>query len=232
VTFHSPPEYVRSGAVEQIFTCSTSSRAVCFPSAFSWWRAATHPRVNQLWVLLPSQRFSRSQGFAPPAICRPCFMPVPPMGFPFRADFHPQSSTFFRTPIPSCGSSTSGFCSLRASLSPRKQSLNGDSDPHGIRLPRGLFLFAVVQGPSSLELGGQQASWLTIALQSLADEKIGLALSSLPPLSRFSHLIGSSSLREVTGSGLLLGSPRCHHPEFVPLRTDQTLPELSELPFR
>jgi hypothetical protein len=31
---------------------------------------------------LPSQRFSRSQGFAPPAICRPCFMPVPPLGFP------------------------------------------------------------------------------------------------------------------------------------------------------
>jgi hypothetical protein len=30
---------------------------------------------------VPSQRFSRSQGFPPPRSCRPCFMPVPPMGF-------------------------------------------------------------------------------------------------------------------------------------------------------
>jgi hypothetical protein len=30
-------------------------------------------------------------------------MPVPPVGFPFRADFHPQSSAFFRTSVPSCG---------------------------------------------------------------------------------------------------------------------------------
>jgi hypothetical protein len=31
--------------------------------------------------LLPSQRFSRSQGLTPPGTCRPCFMPVPPLGF-------------------------------------------------------------------------------------------------------------------------------------------------------
>jgi hypothetical protein len=30
---------------------------------------------------LPSQRFSRSQGFSPASVCRPCFMPVPPLGF-------------------------------------------------------------------------------------------------------------------------------------------------------
>jgi hypothetical protein len=30
---------------------------------------------------VPSQRFSRSQGLAPPGTCRPCFMPVPPLGF-------------------------------------------------------------------------------------------------------------------------------------------------------
>jgi hypothetical protein len=30
---------------------------------------------------VPSQRFARSQGLAPPGTCRPCFMPVPPLGF-------------------------------------------------------------------------------------------------------------------------------------------------------
>jgi hypothetical protein len=30
---------------------------------------------------LPPQRFARSRGFSPPAVCRPYFMPVPPMGF-------------------------------------------------------------------------------------------------------------------------------------------------------
>jgi len=30
---------------------------------------------------VPSQRFSRSQGLFPPGTCRPCFMPVPPLGF-------------------------------------------------------------------------------------------------------------------------------------------------------
>lgn len=30
---------------------------------------------------VPSQRFSRSQGLTPPSTCRPCFMPVPPLGF-------------------------------------------------------------------------------------------------------------------------------------------------------
>jgi hypothetical protein len=39
------------------------------------------PRRYQPRVLLPPQRFSRSRGFAPPTACRPCFMPVPPLGF-------------------------------------------------------------------------------------------------------------------------------------------------------
>jgi len=30
---------------------------------------------------VPSQRFARSQGLAPPGACRPCCMPVPPLGF-------------------------------------------------------------------------------------------------------------------------------------------------------
>jgi hypothetical protein len=45
-------------------------------------------------IPLPSQRFSRSQGLTPPATCRPCFMPVPPLGFfpedsPGREAVHP-----------------------------------------------------------------------------------------------------------------------------------------------
>ena len=40
---------------------------------------ATNPRVT-----MPSQRFTRSQGFLPPAVCRPSFMPVPPLGFPLQ----------------------------------------------------------------------------------------------------------------------------------------------------
>jgi hypothetical protein len=37
---------------------------------------------------------------------------------------------------------------------------------------------------------------LTTALQSLADEKIGLTLASLPPLSRFFHLVSNPRLAE------------------------------------
>jgi hypothetical protein len=39
------------------------------------------PRFTTSWVTVPSQRFSRSQGFFPPVACRPYFMPVPPLGF-------------------------------------------------------------------------------------------------------------------------------------------------------
>jgi hypothetical protein len=51
---------------------------------------------------VPSQRFSRSQGFRPPGTYRPCFMPIPPMGFlPFKADFHSQIEGLFRAFMPS-----------------------------------------------------------------------------------------------------------------------------------
>jgi len=100
----------------------------------------------QALVKVPPQRFSRSRGFHPPLICRPCFMPVPPLGFPFRAEFHPQSRTFSRTPIPSCG--WSGDLHFRVLLpasvlltSPALRWL-GDSDPLGLHLPRGLSFFA------------------------------------------------------------------------------------------
>lgn len=52
-------------------------------------------------VLLPPQRFSRSRGFAPPDTCRPCFMPVPSMGFfPFRADFTRRAFGSLEPPSP------------------------------------------------------------------------------------------------------------------------------------
>jgi len=54
----------------------------CFPfDVFP--SAGSHlvPGVTSLRVPLPSQRFARSQGFAPPTGCRPCFMPVPSLGF-------------------------------------------------------------------------------------------------------------------------------------------------------
>jgi hypothetical protein len=57
-------------------------------------------REPPLQVKVPSQRFSRSQGFDPPGTCRPCFMPVPSLGFPFRGSFHPQSCLLSRAPYP------------------------------------------------------------------------------------------------------------------------------------
>jgi hypothetical protein len=67
-----------------------------FPAVSSHLSGGSKPRY------VPSQRFSRSQGLAPPTACRPCFVPVPPLGFlPSRADLHSQSRTPSRTPIPS-----------------------------------------------------------------------------------------------------------------------------------
>lgn len=103
VTFHSPPEYSRSGAVGQAFGPADILPCGFFPFSVLPESGSHSSRSNQLRVSVPSQRFSRSQGLDPPESCRPSFMPVPLMGFPFRADFHPQSSTFSRTPVPSCG---------------------------------------------------------------------------------------------------------------------------------
>jgi hypothetical protein len=63
-----------------------------------------HSRRRPTSEYVPSQRFSRSQGLAPPDACRPCFMPVPPLGFlPSRVDIHPQSRAPSRKPLPSWG---------------------------------------------------------------------------------------------------------------------------------
>jgi len=59
---------------------TTASLAVRSPSTSSWSEAATHPGGTSPRYV-PSQRFSRSQGLTPPHPCRPCLMPVPPLGF-------------------------------------------------------------------------------------------------------------------------------------------------------
>jgi hypothetical protein len=179
------------------------------------------PGLPAPWVPFPSQRFSRSQGLAPPTTCRPCFVPVPPMGFPFRADFHPQSRTSSRTPLPSCGwpAGLHFRVLLPASVSRfRKKRSSGNSDPPGVHLPRGVSLFAVVRNHPLLSFMAASRSWLATALQSIGGEKVGLALSSLPPLSRFFHLVDNPVLCREAGSGLLLGSSVCRHAELFPLR--------------
>jgi len=52
---------------------------------------------------VPSQRFARSQGFLPPGACRPCCVPVPPLGFPLQGRFRSQSRASSRTSMPSWG---------------------------------------------------------------------------------------------------------------------------------
>lgn len=203
---------------------STSSHAVCFPSASSRCWAATHPRVTSsgfcslhsvshaLKVLLRPT----PAGFVS-CRSRPWDFPSGPIST--RRAVRPFERRYPLAVRPR--TSASGSCSLRVSLSPNEQCSNGDSDPHGIRLPRGFSLLAVARRPSSPELHGQQASWLTIALQSFVDEKVGWTLSSLPPLSRFSHLVDNSGLCRARDSGLLLRGPRCCHPGLTLLRADR-----------
>jgi hypothetical protein len=80
--FRSSPEFLshrsRLGGVS---STSSTSPAVSFPfGVFPVPGSHISPEVTSL-RLLPSQRFSRSQGLTPPGTCRPCFMPVPPLGF-------------------------------------------------------------------------------------------------------------------------------------------------------
>jgi len=50
------------------------------------------PRGVPALEYVPSQRFARSQGLLPPGACRPCCMPVPPLGF------HPSGSNSLAEP--------------------------------------------------------------------------------------------------------------------------------------
>jgi hypothetical protein len=70
--------------------------AVSSPSTSSrTWAATYFPAVTSLRVPVPPQRFARSRGFDPPLSCRPCFMPVPSLGF------HPSGSIPTRRAVPS-----------------------------------------------------------------------------------------------------------------------------------
>lgn len=106
LTFRSPSEFHASApsGFGSGTLALTASLTVFSPSTFSQHREGGTSRGFTLCSPLPSQRFARSQGLAPPGTCRPCFMPVPSLGFfPFRAYLRPRSSTSSRTPMPSCG---------------------------------------------------------------------------------------------------------------------------------
>jgi hypothetical protein len=105
VTFRSPPECWSLGRRREESKSSAARLPPLrflplrrFPGGGQPLTQGFHPLVP-----VPPQRFSRSRGFHPPVVCRPCFVPVPPLGFPFRVDFHLQSGTSSRTPLPSYG---------------------------------------------------------------------------------------------------------------------------------
>lgn len=87
----------------EVASTSSTSLAVSPSSTFSRFQAATQPWRQPTSSLLPSQRFSRSQGLNPPRTCRPYFMPVPSLRFYPSRFSHPRSRTSSRTPLPSCG---------------------------------------------------------------------------------------------------------------------------------
>jgi len=82
LTFRSPAEFCCANAVifrvapvDDFLPCGSFPFGV-FPVLGSYFS-----RRVPASEYVPSQRFSRSQGLIPPGTCRPCFMPVPPMGF-------------------------------------------------------------------------------------------------------------------------------------------------------
>lgn len=179
---------------------------------------------------MPPQRFSRSRGVNPISTCRPCFMPVPPVGFsPSRPNPLAERDTFSGVstlmrfashPLYDFRSSAEESYVRNASdlsADQHKRSRATSTRTHfrvlipasvrahpaalwateklatlmGFILHRG-FPLRVRGPPEAYPLmsltNGAQAKPLG-ALQSLADEEIGLTPSSLPPLPRFSHLI-------------------------------------------
>jgi hypothetical protein len=85
LTFRSSSEFCRTNAVifrvapvDDFLPCGLFPFGV-FPVLGSYFS-----RRVPASEYVPSQRFSRSQGLIPPGTCRPCFMPVPPVGFPLQ----------------------------------------------------------------------------------------------------------------------------------------------------
>jgi hypothetical protein len=81
LAFRSPPECDRTDAADG--GQATSGCLPCGSLPFGVFLVAgSHsPRGIPAPEYVPPQRFSRSRGLFPPAACRPCFMPVPPLGF-------------------------------------------------------------------------------------------------------------------------------------------------------
>jgi len=84
--FHPSPESTCTGAA----LVGVAPEKGCLPCGFFPFGVFPAPgshlsRRVPASRYVPSQRFARSQGLAPPGACRPCSMPVPPLGFsPFR----------------------------------------------------------------------------------------------------------------------------------------------------
>jgi hypothetical protein len=89
VTFRSPPELAHPGAAGRTNLARLPPLRFLPLRRFPDDGQPLIPGLPAPWVSFPSQRFSRSQGLAPPTICRPCFMPVPPMGFSLQGRFPP-----------------------------------------------------------------------------------------------------------------------------------------------
>jgi len=184
--------------------CRTVSHAVFFPSSV-FPEPGSHicPGGSTPRVTVPPQRFSRSRGLDPPVSCRPCLVPVPLLGFSAlrgrspRAELYVLSNagTLLLLPLEhgTFMEPASGSCSLYGSLS-RPGSTGADSGLLGLSA-------SLRVSPASPGAKSTRLSWTSMVthecvspavLQSVLEEAVGLTLSSLPPSSRFCHLVVSS----------------------------------------
>jgi len=112
-----------------------------------------------------------------------------PWGSPFRADFRSQSSTSSRKPVPSCGWSEDLRFRVLLPVSvhvSRRASSSRNSDPHGLHLPRGLFLFAGFENhPLMSFMVGKPKLADHCSSEYWPAKRLASTLASLPPLSRF-----------------------------------------------
>jgi hypothetical protein len=184
---------------------------------------------------VPPQRFARSRGFDPPSTCRPCFMPVPPMGF--------RPSGFISTcrAVPPLG----GHALLQLVRRPLLQGFAPCRSPcSGTRLEQQPSWASASLGDSpfstgtfrsnSHELRGSRAfAGEPLLFRALPTKK--LESGSLEPSAPFEvfHLVDNPVLCERAGSGSLLGNRVCCHTSVVPSAShDLSLPELAGSPFR
>jgi len=93
LTFRSPPELgCTVAAAGEVTRFTAASLAVLLPFGVFPVPGSYSSRGVPALEYVPSQRFARSQGLVPPGACRPCCMPVPPLGF------HPSGSISLAEP--------------------------------------------------------------------------------------------------------------------------------------